>query len=346
MILDKEELKKFYDKQDQMEYKMNMLYIEKEKAYEAMYSAIKSMPTDAFSMIGFDTNTGFDGFSKLYEDKKKYNDLIKELSKVPQYKIMQKSVSDYDQAKYNYYLSFYDYVNLILKDRERLLDEDYILKIKELGEKGWFIYFLRTPDFPLFEKVDDSIHYLYHLYCSKNYEWLKRWILPLLNTKNGLQTTHDMKIDDLTEAINCMINGAYRSCARTLFALLENEHRLCSNLLPKARGLDRANKINENIVNLKVEYYYEAWEQMNEYFKIYNLDFTKNDIDELNRNELAHGEYKRKVTDKDCLKLIFLLASFKELTFVVRNKIEIEEEFGNDLRLYLLKEGKYEKNIT
>jgi hypothetical protein len=46
------------------------------------------------------------------------------------------------------------------------------------------------------------------------------------------------------------------------------------------------------------------------------------------------------------LKLLFLLTSFKELTFVVRNKIEIEEEFGNDLRVYLLKEGKYGKNTN
>jgi hypothetical protein len=30
----------------------------------------------------------------------------------------------------------------------------------------------------------------------------------------------------------------------------------------------------------------------------------------------------------------------KNATFVVRNKTEIEEEFGNDLRVYLLKQFK------
>jgi hypothetical protein len=344
MNVSKDDLDLIIKKQDELESSLNKMYLQKEHSFNEMYDALKSMPIDVFNKVGFDTSNGFNGFSHLYNDKEKYQNLVNHLKDIPQYKKVQNAVSRYDESKYTYYKVFYEYVTQVLKDREKLFNQDYLNRIKLLGSKGWFLYFLRTPDIYLFENVDNSIKYIYNLFCNNDFTWLINWITPLLTSKNGLDSTNDMKVQDLTEAINCLINGAYRSCARTLFSLLENEHRLCSTLLPKSKGIDRSRKIDENVVKLEVSYYYEAWEQMNKYFRIYNQDYTKSSVDEVNRNELAHGEYRRAVTALDCLKLVFLLASFKEITFVVRNKIEIEEELNKDLRLLLLKEGKSGKN--
>lgn len=45
------------------------------------------------------------------------------------------------------------------------------------------------------------------------------------------------------------------------------------------------------------------WDKMNKYYKQCNFS-TKNQNNNLNRNDLMHGGYVYNATNKDCLKLI------------------------------------------
>lgn len=339
--VDRTALAEAIKRQDELESQLNQMMAKKEEAFSAMYNAIKAIPTTVFEHANVEVKKGFEHFAALYNDKERYQRLTDEMHKAPNYQNVNITVAEYDRLKYEYYKLFYQYINVVLKDREALFDSRYLTNLEKLADKGWFLYFMRTPDFELFDDSDKTIAYITRFFCSDDYAELVKWIRPVLELQTGSESMRDRKIIDLTEAIACLIHGAFRSCARTMIAILENEHRLCSDLLPKSRGIDRAKKIDENIYNLEVEYYYKAWEKMNDYFKTLNADIDKSTDFELNRNEIVHGEYRRNVSAQDCLKLILLFSSFKELTFVVMNKIEIEEELNNDMKLWLLREGKY-----
>ena len=326
-------------RQDELEEQLNRKLDEKEKAFSAMFEAIKSIPTDVYEKANVEVKKGFEHFVSLYNDKEKYKKLTEELNKVPNYQNVNATVAAYDRVKYEYYLLFYKYINMILKDRKAFFDAQYLSNLEKLADNGWFFYYLRTPDFELLDDIEKTILFITRFFCADNYTELVKWIMPVIELGKGTESLRDRKVVDLAEAIVCLTNGAYRSCARTMIALIENEHRLCSDLLPKSKGIDRAKKIDDHVYHLEVEYYYKAWEKMNVFIKILNEDMEKSDITDLNRNELVHGEYRRIVTSQDCLKLIMLYSSFIEISFVVKNKLEIEEELNNDIRIWLLREG-------
>lgn len=62
------------------------------------------------------------------------------------------------------------------------------------------------------------------------------------------------------------------------------------------------------------------------------------DKETINRNDLAHGTYKHIATKEDCIKLILLYLSFKELSFYLQRMIGFKNELMKDTINFILQE--------
>ena len=163
-------------------------------------------------------------------------------------------------------------------------------------------------------------------------------MLSQILTTNSLNPLQENKRLDLQEALNCIINGIYQSCARTMFSLLENEHTNASNLIKQSTGFERSNEINKYVEEMGSDYYKKVWRKLNKYYKKLNCNTEKMDKETINRNDLAHGTYKHIATKEDCIKLILLYLSFKELSFYLQRMIGFKNELMKDTINFILQE--------
>lgn len=75
------------------------------------------------------------------------------------------------------------------------------------------------------------------------------------------------------------------------------------------------------------------WDKMNKYYKQCNSS-TKNQNNNLNRNDLMHGGYAYNATNKDCFKLILLYINMKIIRYILNNFNLFLEEITQDAKLY------------
>ena len=269
------------------------------------------------------------------EKAKKISD---ELNNYPEYIEFSRKQKDYENLKYIYYAKLYTFFKMISDDRKKVFNTSYLHLMDELSERGWFIYYLQTPDiqFPN-ESIEDSEKFLYSLFSTNNCSYLHFLFKDLLkiNTLNDIRRN---KISDLKEALACISNGAYQSCARTMFTLLENEHVNASSLIKRSHGLERSNEISKYVKDMGSTYYSKVWSKINRYYKLLNCDTDKMDDSRINRHDLAHGTYKHIATKEDCIKLFLLFITFKELSFYLQNMVDFMSDFKKDLISYIINE--------
>ena len=274
------------------------------------------------------------------ENPEKAELLSNELNSFPEYGIFLKKLNEYDEIKYKYYFDLYSYFKMINKDRKALFDKEYTATVDALADRGVFLYFQQTPDLPLKGmSVDEAERFILNLYSMDNYGGLYYSFGKIFSDKsdNPLQTN---KTNDLREALLCLSFGSYQSCARTMFALLENEHQNASSLFTRSSGRERADAIDDLVEEMGNDYYEKVWEKINSYYKSLNCDTDKMDSSKINRHDLMHGTYKHIATSEDCVKLILLYASFKDLSFYVQRLADFQIEFTQDTAISLFKMNK------
>ena len=120
-----------------------------------------------------------------------------------------------------------------------------------------------------------------------------------------------------------MENGEYRFSVRTVFALLESEHKNCSTSMDNYLTLDkrirkgeqRAERIQQLLEGIKEQTYFsEVWDVVNPLYRDILNSKAESFID---RNSIIHGDYSSKTLDiceKDAVKLLLLFMNMRMIS--------------------------------
>jgi hypothetical protein len=240
----------------------------------------------------------------------------------------------YDKAKYAYYEKAINFFLMLDNDRITIFSPDYSKKVKDLAKEGWFLFYEDTPDLEPFlpAETNECIHKIIELYSMNDCAPLVQKFALVLDpsiTRNDLEKA---RTNDLKEALQCLINHCYNSCARTMASLLENDHLNASSIYADCfktgivTGLARAEAIEKQLP--KLVSYQDFWTDFNAFYKDFNLD---KGFKGFSRNHLVHGSYDRETTISDCIQLILAFASFKKLSFSLQIIYDFKNSVINDL---------------
>ena len=268
----------------------------------------------------------------------KARQISEKLNSYPEYNEFINKQKEYEKLKVQYYVKLYLYWKMIDKDRKSVFDASYRILLDQLADRGWFLYFLQTPDIPIEgTTVEDAEQVIEKMYGDNNCIYFSLFFKDIItvDSKNELRKN---KANDLREALECLMNGAYQSCARTMFALLENEHVNASSLEKRSRGVERADEITKYVKETGSAFYKKIWSKLNKQYKQLNCDTDKMNHSNINRNDLAHGKYIHIATKVDCMKLMFLYATFKELSFYLQTMVDYINDFKKGLLIHIIDE--------
>ena len=85
-------------------------------------------------------------------------------------------------------LQFFEILN---NDRNELFSDKYNQYLEKLSEQGWFLYYMQTPDFPLFKDVETAETFICSSLSINNASKLYSMLQNILNL-NGI--TNPMRI--------------------------------------------------------------------------------------------------------------------------------------------------------
>ena len=137
-----------------------------------------------------------------------------------------------------------------------------------------------------------------------------------------------------------LYNGYYRTAARTMFALIENELKNTSQVFEGyfekekeyKNGKQRAAKIESILPYIDMPYAKENWDIFNaKYERISKSDGM------IDRNAIIHGDYKSDkldVGENDVIKLMLMYLSFKTLGDYIHFHSEIFKEVFNYANIF------------
>jgi len=118
------------------------------------------------------------------------------------------------------------------------------------------------------------------------------------------------------DAINCLIEKKYYSCVCSMFPLIENS-LMKTQLFSSTENISHFKKaINSFFTTNKYPFYEDAWKNLDTL--VHAIFLTHSDRNKskkfkfINRNQLLHGDFSRKITAIDCIQLILLYMSVTE----------------------------------
>ena len=279
-------------------------------------------------------------------------DIIREtLAKSGKQEEIGKLENELQDALFEFYLALIKLDSAINDSRQKLFSEEYKAKLKEYADQGVLLYFLETPDAPILcpeITIDDVLESFSYGNCVA----LKTLFYHFV-AQDSPSPSMKMKIEDIVAAVECLANGHYRAAARTVFALLDSEHKNCSSamgdffaLAEKAQnGKQRAEKIQQLLEGLKEQTYFSmVWDIVNPLYK----DILDSKVDSfIDRNSIIHGDYyseKLDITEKDVIKLLLLFLNMRMISDHVQLYCEM---FRNTLKyseIYIAQELKKKAN--
>lgn len=224
-------------------------------------------------------------------------------------------------AMFDYFLALIKLDTAINDSRKNLFSDEYKAKLKEYADNGVLLYVMETPDAPILSKgisIDDVLESFTFGECVS----LKTLFHRFLAEENPSPSMR-RKTEDIVSAVNCLENGEYRSAARTVFALLESEHKNCSTAMDNyftldkrmRKGVQRAEKIQQLLESLKEQTYFtEVWNIVNPLYR----DILNSKADSfIDRNSIIHGDYyseKLDICEKDVVKLLLLFLNMRMIS--------------------------------
>lgn len=326
-----EEIEALQHKLELYEFELESLLhkIPTQKLFDEYFSDKADKKEDPFTI--------FQRIAKFWLDNPdKAKQISKELNNCNEYLEFKNKQAVYEKIKVTYYKKLYSYWKMVNEDRTSVFSAAYLNLMDDLADRGWFLYYLQTPDIPIEEKTpDEAENMLAIIYGENNCAYIAHLFKDIIT----VETTNELrknKANDLCEALKCLMNAAYQSCARTMFAILENEHKNASNLITRSHGFERAKEISKYVQDMGSTYYDKVWSKINKYYGRLNCDTDKMNLSEINRNDLAHGTYKHIATKTDCIKLMLLFATFKEISFYLQNMVDFINDFKKDSITYII----------
>lgn len=240
------------------------------------------------------------------------------------------------QAMFDYFDAFIKLDTAINDSREKLFSNEYKAKLKEYADEGVLLYFLETPDAPLLSEgisINDFLESLTFGNCLS----LKGIFASFVN-RTDLSPSMKRKRDDIVSVVKCLENGEYRTAARTVFALLESEHKNCSKAMDNyfkldaeiRNGLERSKQIQCLLDGLKEQTYFsKVWDIVNPLYRDILNSKAKSFID---RNSIVHGDYysdELDISEKDVVKLLLLFANMRMISDHIQSYCEMLRESIN-----------------
>ncbi len=226
-----------------------------------------------------------------------------------------------ENAFFEYSLALIRLDDAINESRKNLFSKEYKEKMKEYADNGVLLYFLETPDAPILSKgvtIDDVLESFTFNKCMS----LKTLFYRFVSEENPSPSMR-RKAEDIISTVNCLENGEYRSAARTVFALLESEHKNCSSAMDNyftldkkmRKGAQRAERIQQLLDFLKEQTYFtEVWNIVNPLYR--NILNSKVDSF-IDRNSIIHGDYysdNLDINEKDVVKLLLLFLNMRMIS--------------------------------
>ncbi len=332
--------------------KANKRYEIEDKLYELYFSISSNLEGDnIFSDEDLPEHEQTLRFIELWlKNDPKISILKGKLVNSNKYEEIGKLENEYAKALYEYFLALIKLDIAINDSREHLFSQDYKDKLKEFADKGVLLYFLETPDAPILCKeitVDDVLE----SFCFSDFISLKTLFYSFVSQDKPSPSMR-RKIEDLISAIDCLECGQYRSAARTVFALLESEHKNCSSAMDNyftldkrvRKGKQRAEKIQQLLESLKEQTYFsKVWDIVNPLYRDILSSNAKSFID---RNSIIHGDYYSElldITEKDVVKLLLLFINMRMISDHIQLYCEMLRESLKYAEIHVAQELKKER---
>lgn len=333
---------KIIEEQEELERSVYVFQNKFLKLKSDYYDSIKKIPQEAHKLFEAYSNEKMspqESIADLYVNSKdEYDKLLTRLKTYPEYIEMNRLQKIVDILEYDNSVIMMSYLKKIEEDRKKSFSREMLNKLDKLADKGWFLFYLRTPDFELHIPLGDFDNFMVTNLSRENFKKLKDFTSNFTDPGLDRNKIRLDKISDLKEVISSLEHGNLRSAARTMFSLLEHEHRSCSNIEGRSTGVRRSEEISKQVDEIDFLFLKQSWKNIDKYFKkIYS---SVDNISDINRHELAHGIYNRDVNVCDVLKLIFLYVSFKELSYCLRLYFDTVEMIKRDIDFVNLKNQK------
>ena len=254
-------------------------------------------------------------------------------------------------AMFDYFLALIKLDTAINESRKNLFSDEYKAKLKEYADNGVLLYFLETPDVPILSKgisIDDVLESFTFGDCMSLDTLFYRFV-----AEEDPSPSMRRKAEDIVSAINCLESGEYRSAARTVFALLESEHKNCSAAMDNyftldqrmRKGIQRAEKIQQLLESLKEQTYFtEVWNIANPLYR----DILNSKADSfIDRNSIIHGDYYSEqldICEKDVVKLLLLFLNMRMISDHVQLYCEMLRVSINYTEIYIAQKLKNMKD--
>lgn len=268
--------------------------------------------------------------SEFAADSDIYKRISKAMNSVPEFVEAGKLESKRVKLFIDYATSVMKLDNYLNDSKDKLFSKEYIEKMYEYAEHGIFLFFLETPDFPILDpkiSEQDFLDALLYGNCMS----LKTLFESFVNsTMPGKPLKR--KIEDLYAVMDNLEKKYYRTAARTLFAMLDSEHknvaRVYNGFIDKEKklinGYERARKIEEFVKYSDMTRIKQDWERINKY---YEKIVTSGDLI-IDRNALIHGDYesnKMDISSYEVVKIMLLYLSFRMLGDYIQTHAYINE---------------------
>lgn len=254
--------------------------------------------------------------------------------------------------------AIFDYFSALIKldtaineSRQNLFSKEYKEKMKEYADNGVLLYFLETPDAPILSKeftIDDVLESFTFGECISLKTLFYRFVV-----EDNPSPSMRRKTEDIVSAVNCLENREYRSAARTVFALLESEHKNCSTAMDNyftldkqtRKGVQRAEKIQQLLDCLKEQTYFsEVWNIVNPLYR----DILNSKVESfIDRNFIIHGDYysdKLDINEKDVVKLLLLFINMRMISDHVQLYCEMLRVSINYTEIHIAQQLKNKKD--
>lgn len=276
---------------------------------------------------------GKDVINDFINNEKEYNRKSNLAKTIPELKSAGLLEPKMFEVELDFYKAFIAFNNRVIFDRNSTLTEGYQKKINEYAKSGWFFYYFASPDLPLLHEFCDE-QYICETFTVNNCFNLRN-LLSLWFKQVNPSDSLRRKIKDLSDVLEQISNGGYRTAARNIYALIESESKNCSNAFKKhenkpvkiSTGGERAKEIESIINSLNIDWYKKTWESINEYYK--KACSNKKYPGIINRNSLIHGDYYDNDLDVsliDVVKLLIMWVNYKCISDFIQYAIELETD--------------------
>lgn len=210
-------------------------------------------------------------------------------------------------------------------------------KIDYLADKGYLLYYNYLPDEEI-EKLQkhELEKYIIDLYSANSFNLIYYSYKGYLEISEYDSPLQESKVKRFRGAVDCLIRGSYDLCSMAMFSLIENEYTKVSGLFSlKNKNPEKIKEISRKITGLHNEYYSNLWDKMETLHRKWFTNTNNQNSDELNRNDLDHGVFKKLVINKeDCIQLFLFYINLKDIRYVIDTMNFFAEEFNDRLKLF------------